>query len=114
MPVVPQTLDINNSRTTRPKSINLHTIRKLIKYSLKKVSIKAIFSPTNFKILMSQGRSVLSPTQQGTGSERDKMLMENPDIRGHRGQNSGGSQFSRRLQISQRRYQISRRKANQP
>ena len=35
MPVNPQTLNINNLRTTNGKSINLHTIRKLIEYSLK-------------------------------------------------------------------------------
>ena len=35
-------------------------------------------------------------------------------IRGDRGQNVGGGQFSRRSQISRRRYGISRRKANQP
>ena len=35
MPVILQTLNTNNSRTTTAKSINLHTIRKLIEYSLK-------------------------------------------------------------------------------
>ena len=40
MPIIPQTLNINNSRTTRAKSINLHTIRKLIEYSLKKFEQK--------------------------------------------------------------------------
>ena len=35
MPVIPQILNINNLRTTRAKSIKLHTIRKLIEYSLK-------------------------------------------------------------------------------
>ena len=30
MPIIQQTSNINNSRITRPKSINLHTIRKLI------------------------------------------------------------------------------------
>ena len=37
MPTIPQTLNIDNLRTTRAKSINLHTTRKLIEYSLKKV-----------------------------------------------------------------------------
>ena len=35
MLIIPQTLNINNSRTTRAKYISLHTIRKLIEYSLK-------------------------------------------------------------------------------
>ena len=35
MPIIPQTLNTNNLRTTNAKPINLRTIRKLIKYSLK-------------------------------------------------------------------------------
>ena len=35
MPINPQTLNISNLRTTNGKSINLHTIRKLIEYSVK-------------------------------------------------------------------------------
>ena len=35
MPVIPQTLNILNLRTTSAKSINLNTIRKLIEYSFK-------------------------------------------------------------------------------
>ena len=38
--IVPQTLIINNVRTTSTKSINLHTNRKFIKYSLENVSVK--------------------------------------------------------------------------
>ena len=75
MLVIPQTLKINNSRTTRAKSINLHTIRKLIEYSLKKVLIKAMFTPTVFNILMSEVRLVLSPAQRVTGSERANMKL---------------------------------------
>ena len=37
MPIITQTLNINNVRTTFAKSTNLHTIRKLVKYSLKNV-----------------------------------------------------------------------------
>ena len=70
MPIIPQTLNIYNSRTTRAKSVNLHTIRKLIEYSLKILAIEATFIPTVFEILMSKGRSVISPSQRGTGSER--------------------------------------------
>ena len=40
MPIIPQTLNINNLRTTSAKSINLHTIRKLIEYSLKNVPVR--------------------------------------------------------------------------
>ena len=70
MPVILQTLNTNNSRTTTAKSINLHTIRKLIEYSLKNIVMKVVFTPTVFEILMSECRSVLSPAQRGTGSER--------------------------------------------
>ena len=44
MPIVPQTLNINNITTTSAKYINLHTIRKLIEYSFKKVLVKATFT----------------------------------------------------------------------
>ena len=37
MPIITQTLNINNLRTKSAKSINLHTIRKLVEYSLKNV-----------------------------------------------------------------------------
>ena len=40
MPINPPTLNINNFRTTSAKSINLHTIRKLVEYSLKNVVCK--------------------------------------------------------------------------
>ena len=76
MLIIPQTLSINNFRTISAKLINLHTIRKLIKNSFKIVSVKAmftlkaIFSHTVLGILISEGRSTLSLTQRGTGSER--------------------------------------------
>ena len=72
MTIIPQTLNINNSRTARAKSINLYTIRKLIEYSLENVRIKAMFTSTVFEILMSEGRSVLSLAKRGTGSESVK------------------------------------------
>ena len=37
MPIITQTLNINNLRTTSATSINLHIIRKLVEYSLKNV-----------------------------------------------------------------------------
>ena len=54
MPIFPQPLKINNLRTISAKSINLHTIRKLIRYSLKNV-IKAIFTKTVSEILLFKG-----------------------------------------------------------
>ena len=41
-------------------------------------------------------------------------ICRNTHIKGHRGQNSGSGQFSRRSQTSQRKSRMSRRKANQP
>ena len=70
MSIIPQTLNINNLRTTIAKSINLHTIRKLTEYSLKKLPCKGNIYTTVFEILLPKGRSVLSPTQRGAGSER--------------------------------------------
>ena len=49
MPLTPQTLNINNSRTTRAKSINLHIIGKLIEYSLKNVADKGIVCSYRFR-----------------------------------------------------------------
>ena len=37
MPIITQTLNINNLRTASAKSINRYTIRKLVEYSLKNV-----------------------------------------------------------------------------
>ena len=70
MPIITQTLNINNVRATSAKSINLDTITNLIKYSLKYVVEKAMFTLTVFEILLSEGRSLLPPVQRGTGSER--------------------------------------------
>ena len=73
--IIAQTLNINNLRTTCANSINPHTIRKLIEYSLKKVLVKTMFTHTSFKILLSEGRSVLSSAQRGKGSERVKIYI---------------------------------------
>ena len=48
MPIIPQTLIINNSRTTKAKSINRYTIRKLIEYYLKTVLIKAMLNAYSY------------------------------------------------------------------
>ena len=37
IPIIPQTLNINNYRTTSGKSINLDIIRNFMEYALKKV-----------------------------------------------------------------------------
>ena len=76
MPIIPQNLNINNLRTTSAKSINLHLIKKLIEYSLKSVSVNSMFTPTVFEILLSEGRSVISPAQRGTGSKRVKVSVK--------------------------------------
>ena len=74
MPIITQTLNISNLRSTNAKSINLHTIKNLVEYSLKNVVAKAMFTLTVFEILLSEGRSVLSPAQRGTGSERINVM----------------------------------------
>ena len=55
IPVIPQTLNINNKRPRSAKSINLDINRKLNKYSLKTVLVKAIFALTVFEILLFEG-----------------------------------------------------------
>ena len=80
MPITAQTLSINNLRTARTKSINLHTIRKLIEYSLKNVPVKAMFTLTVFELLLSEGGSVLSPPLRGKGSERVKVSVKNQNL----------------------------------
>ena len=69
-------IEPQEQRTARAKSINLHTIRKLIEYSFEIILIKATFTPTIFEILMSERRSVLLPAQQGTGNERVKIFTQ--------------------------------------
>ena len=76
MPIIPQTLNINISRTTSAKSIKLQTIRKLIKYSLKNLCKGNVYSIV-FEILLFKGKLVLSLFQQGTGSEMVKVLVKN-------------------------------------
>ena len=68
MPIISLALNISNLRTKSKKSINQHTITKLIKCSLKTVHVKAMFTLIVFEILLFEGRSVLSPTQRGTST----------------------------------------------
>ena len=72
IPFIPQTLIINNQRTTSAKSINLHIMRMLIEYSLSKVLVQVMFTLTVFEILLFQGRFVLAPALRGSGSQRVK------------------------------------------
>ena len=74
MPIIPQTLNMNILRTTNAKSISLNAIRKLIEYSFKNLLVKAVFTLAVFEILLFVSRTVLSPAQRGTGSERVKVL----------------------------------------
>ena len=73
--MIPQSLNINNLRTTGAKSIKLHIIRKLIEHSLKRVLV--VFTFTAFEILLFEGRSVVSPAQRGTWNERVKVSVKN-------------------------------------
>ena len=52
IPIIPQTLN------AIAKSINLHIIRKLIKYSLKKDFLKAMFTLSDFEIMLFEARSI--------------------------------------------------------
>ena len=76
MLIISQDLNMNNLRTTITKSINLNTIRKIIKYFLKNVPVKAMFTLTIFDILLFKGKSVLSTAHWDTGSEWVKVLVK--------------------------------------
>ena len=69
MSIIPEVLNINNLRTTKAESANLHTIRKVIKYYFKVVNVEAMFT---LKMLLLKGRLVLSSVQLVTGSDRIK------------------------------------------
>ena len=66
IPIIPQTLSINNQRITSAKSINLDTITKLIEHSFKNEGMKATFALIVFEMFLFEGRSVLLPAQRGT------------------------------------------------
>ena len=76
MPIITQTLNNINLRTTCAKSINLHTIT--VEYSLKNVPAKAMFTLTVSEMLLSKVKSVWPPAQQGTGSERVNIYVFTP------------------------------------
>ena len=77
IPIIPQTLNINNQRTTSSKAINLDIVRNLIEYSFKKVLLKARYNCTVFEILLFEGRLVLSHIQRGIESARVKISVKN-------------------------------------
>ena len=62
IPIITQSSNIINLRTTSATPINLHMISKLVEYSLKDVVTKAMFLLTVLEILQSKGRSELWPT----------------------------------------------------
>ena len=77
MPIISQILNINNFRTKSAKSINLHTIRNVIQYLFKNVSLKAMLTLTIFDIPLFKGGLVLLPTQESTSSKRVKVSLKN-------------------------------------
>ena len=74
MPIITQTSNINNLRTASAKSIKLNTIRKLAEFFLENIVARSMLIFTVFKILLSEGRLILPPAQQGTGSERVNVM----------------------------------------
>ena len=56
IPVIPENLNTSKLRTTNTKSIKLHTIEKLITYSLKNFCVKGMFAFTVFEILLFECR----------------------------------------------------------
>ena len=76
MPILTQTLNTNNVRTISAKSINLHTIGKLIEYSLKIFLAKAMFFLSVIARLLSKSRLVLWPTQRCKGWRSVKFLVK--------------------------------------
>ena len=76
IPISQQLLNINNLRTTSVRSLNLHTIRKLIEYSFQNM-VKEMVAYTFFNILLTECRSIFWPAEEGTESERAKFLVKN-------------------------------------
>ena len=64
--IIPQTLNVNNKRTTSAKSINLDVVSKLNKNknSLKNVSVKAMVILAIFEILLFEGRLLFLPANE--------------------------------------------------
>ena len=62
------------------KSLNQHAIRKLIDYSLKKFSVKAMFTLTIFEILLLIGRTELSPAGKRVQGAKGYSLNKNVNV----------------------------------
>ena len=76
MPIITQILNSNNLKNISATSITLHTIRKLVEYSLKKYSQKGMFILTVLVIFLSESRSILLPTQRWTPSKGVKIFLK--------------------------------------
>ena len=70
MSVIRQNLNINNLRTTTAKVYQPAYHYKACLIFLRKCSARVMFALLVFEMLLSQGRSILRPTQQGTWRER--------------------------------------------
>ena len=70
MPIITQNLNINNLRTTTAKFCQPAYHWKACLIFFKKYSAIVMFALIDFEMLLSQGRSVLRPAQQGTWRER--------------------------------------------
>ena len=73
IPIIPQTLNINSQRTKIAKFINLKIVRKLIKYSFKKVPVKTRLILIVLEILLFESRLTVRLAQRGPGSKRIKL-----------------------------------------
>ena len=59
------------------KNLNLDINTKFIKYSLKNILVKTMFSVNDFKILLFKARLVLWPADQITGTQKVKISLKN-------------------------------------
>ena len=80
MLIFPKALSVNEMRHVKAKSINLHTRRKLIEYYFKKCQVKVLSLLIFFKILLFEGRLLLSPVQRGTVSGRIRVSVKTKSI----------------------------------
>ena len=61
-------------------SLNQHAMRKLIDYSLKTFTVKAMFTFTVFEILLLVGRTVLSPAGKRVQGAKGYSLNKNVNV----------------------------------
>ena len=69
MPIITQTLNLNDMRTKSANSINLHTIRKVVEYPLKNFVDKDNVYSSYFRdiAIRRQTRIVIRPAGTGIG-----------------------------------------------